>query len=165
MIDESKGIVRLVCFLSQKGLYFKRVFVIRGSDCLGKAQISIEYLTLTAIILLVVGVMFGFASITVNENTRFNSAYYATRELANAADEVSTRNGSTIVVEVELPSDVTGFYAFGKDVVIEITSPANTYEIYESSKANLEPTTFSTEEGSHFIAVKSTDTNVTFTEI
>jgi len=29
LIDESKGIVRLVCFLSQKGFYSIRVFVLK----------------------------------------------------------------------------------------------------------------------------------------
>ncbi|MBU2100256.1 MAG: hypothetical protein ABH850_00855 [Candidatus Micrarchaeota archaeon] len=130
-----------------------------------KGQISIEYLTLTSILLLVVGVLFIFSIITVNENTRFNSAYYAVRELVNAADEVSTINGSTIVVEVDLPSDVTSFSVFGNDVTIEMTSFLSTSNIFDSSKASLEPTSLSTDEGTHFIAVTSTDINVTFTEV
>ncbi len=130
-----------------------------------KGQISIEYLTLTAIVLLIVGVMFVFAITTVNENARLNSAYYATRELANAADEVSTRNGSTIVVEIELPSDVTSFSTFGTDITIEMTSLLNSFQVFDSSKASLQPTNFSTSEGTHFIAVNSTDSNITFTEL
>jgi len=130
-----------------------------------KGQISIEYLTLTSLLLLIVGVMFVFAISTLNENTRFNSAYYATRELANAADEVSTKNGSTIMVEIELPSDVTSFSTFGNEVKIEMTSLLSTFAVFDSSKALLQPTNFSTDEGTHFIAVQSTDTNITFTEI
>lgn len=130
-----------------------------------KGQISIEYLTLTSVLLLIVGIMFVFAISTLNENTRFNSAYYATRELANAADEVSTKNGSTIMVEIELPSGVTSFSTFGNEVKIEMSSLLSTFAVFELSKASLQPTDFSTSEGTLFIAVQSTDTNITFTEI
>ncbi len=132
---------------------------------MNKGQISVEYVSLTAIVMLIVGIMFVFAIITVNENERFNTTYYSLRELVNAADEVSTRNGSIIVVEAELPSGVTNFYTIGSQVIIEMTSLVSTYEVYDISKAELEPTSFSTEEGFHFIAVESTDSNVTFTEI
>jgi len=124
-----------------------------------------EYISLTSIILLVVGIMFAFAAVTINENTRFNSAYYAVSILANAADEVSTRNGSVIVAEVELPSGIISFSTFKNEVIIEMNSAVSAYNVYEYSKASLEPTNFSTDEGTHFIAVQSTDTNITFTEI
>jgi hypothetical protein len=130
-----------------------------------KGQISVEYLSLTSVLLLIVGVMFIFAIITVNENTRFNSAYYATKTLANAADEVSTKNGSTIVAKIELPPGVVSFSTLGNEVKIEMSSLFSTFEVFDSSKASLEPTSFSTAEGIHFIAVESTDSNVTFTEI
>ncbi len=130
-----------------------------------KGQISVEYLTLTSILLLVVGLMFAFALVSVNENAKFNKAYYTTREMVNAADEVSTRNGSTIVVEVELPSEVTEFSTFGNEVNIKLGSVLSSFDVYDLSKASLEPTNFDTSEGTHFIAIKSTDTNVTFTEL
>jgi len=130
-----------------------------------KGQISIEYLSLTSILLLIVGLMFVFAVISLNENTRFNSAYYSVKELVNAADEVSTRNGSVIVVEVELPSDVVSFYTLGNYVTIEMPSMLSTFEVFDSSRTSLQPTNFSTQEGTHFIAVQSTDVNIVFTEI
>ena len=130
-----------------------------------KGQISIEYLTLTAMLLLVVVLMFVFSVTTLNENTRFNSAYLAVRELVNAADKVSTQNGSSIVIEVELPSGVSSFETFGNEVKIEMDSYLSIAYIFDSGKTSITPTSLSTDEGTHFIQVESTDENVTFTEI
>lgn len=74
-----------------------------------RAQIAMEYLVLTAFILVAVAIIFGFSFINYNESIRVAKTTESLAKLVNAVDDVYTRGeGNTRFVKVNFPDGMKG---------------------------------------------------------
>ena len=74
-----------------------------------RAQIAMEYLVLTAFILVAVAIIFGFTFANYSESIRVAKTTESLSKLANAVDDVYTRGeGNTRFVKVNFPDGMKG---------------------------------------------------------
>ena len=74
-----------------------------------RAQIAMEYLVLTAFILVAVAIIFSFTFVNYSESIRAAKTTESLSKLANAVDDVYTRGeGNTRFVEVNFPDGMKG---------------------------------------------------------
>ena len=97
-------------------------------------------MSITAFILVVSGIFFGFALFFFNENANFAQAEDAVTKVANNANWVaSLGEGSKVSFQVSLPPNVESFTLINKSVnLVLLGSPWN-HDVYAYAKPNLTP--------------------------
>ena len=103
-----------------------------------RAQISTEYVMVTAFLLVVAGVIFGFALFSFNENARLAQANEAVTKIANYSNLVaSLGDGSRIYFEITLPDGVRSLRVVNKAVNMRLATNSGDSDIYSYAKVNL----------------------------
>lgn len=102
-----------------------------------KTQIGVEYLSLTAFLLVATGIIFAVSLSTFYETDSSTKAINAVEELASAANEVSALGqGSVLVVRTDLPADIESMTVAGKEVRIAVSTFFGVREYYGVSKTD-----------------------------
>ncbi|PIN85577.1 MAG: hypothetical protein COV47_01400 [Candidatus Diapherotrites archaeon CG11_big_fil_rev_8_21_14_0_20_37_9] len=131
-----------------------------------KAQVSIEYLTITAFLLIVSGLVFGFALFSFNENASIAKADDSVTTIVNNANLVASQgNGSKIFFEIDVPPNVTSFEINGKSVTMAVNTSLGSGDMFSYAKPNLTPINLSTHQGVKTLSATFTDGNVVVAEI
>ena len=131
-----------------------------------KAQLSVEYIVLTAFLIVVAGLLFGFALFTFTEKTSLAKADAAVTAMTNNANWVaSLGDGSKVYFEIDVPNGVSLFQALNKTVNITIATSFGDTQSYNYSGPNLTSVTFTTTPGKRKVSALFEDGNVIFSEI
>ena len=125
------------------------------------AQVSIEYLAITVFLLIVSGIIFGFALYFFNENTAIAQAQDAVTKIANHANLVASQgDGSRVFFEVEIPQNVQSFEVKNKAVHMSIQTSTGLNDVVAYSKAFLSEQTLSATGGRKTFSATFSDGNV-----
>jgi hypothetical protein len=129
-------------------------------------QVSIEYLTIVAFMLVVVAVLSIYSFSYLGQTISIQKGQNATDKIANAADSVAALgSGSTAIIRVELPSGVQSASITGRQITLTIQTGAGLNAVSSYTDANLSQTSFSTQAGFHNLSIASSDSNVVVTEV
>lgn len=134
-----------------------------------KGQVGVEYLTITAFLLLVAIILFVFGFTTFNETSKRNKADNAVKSIASAANQVYALGpGNIVFVEIELPEGIKSGSTFGKTIQFKLSSIAGTNDVFERTNTNLSLVNLPTLQGKHYFKIEMTNTppdyNVLITE-
>lgn len=131
-----------------------------------KAQIALEYITITAFMLIVTGILFGFALLMFNESTGLAQADAAVAEIADQANWVaSLGDGSKVYFEVTLPNNVQSLELGNKQVRMVYATSVGNSEVYTYAKPNLTPVTISVANQRKTLSATFIDGNVVVGEV
>ena len=131
-----------------------------------KGQVSIEYLVITAFLLAIVGIFFGFALFMFNESAAIAKADNSVTKIADNANWVaSLGDGSKVFFELEVPENTNFFRVQGKSALINLALSAGNNDISPYSKSDLTPASFSTSSGRKTFSAVFLDGNVVVSEI
>lgn len=126
-----------------------------------KGQAAFEYLILTAFILFIIVIIFGYSFFVLVENSKVKVALSSARTLAVAADQVSMLGpGNSVIVKVELPDNVSSAEASAKHIAFRLAQLAGTTDVVEYSVADITPVTLPSGFGTYRIKVEAVDQNV-----
>jgi len=103
----------------------------------GKAQVSLEYVVLTSLVLVFISVVFVFASITVSDSVSLYQAKASAKSLAEAINRAhSLGPGTKIFVELDLPYNILEPIWEKGEVGFVVSSFGGSNNIYESVDAD-----------------------------
>ena len=129
-------------------------------------QISTEYLVIMAFLLIVIGILFAYSLLILNETTKLSMASDAAATLAKTADQVSALGpGTKIHVNANFPTGIAEASISGKLITIKVNVVGGITEVWEYSKADITPTSLPTEAGNYLFRVEMVDGNITITQI
>lgn len=129
-------------------------------------QVSTEYLVITAFLLVIVGIIFSYSLVILNENAKLSMADDAVKTLANAADHVSSFGpGNTVYVNIYVPNDIYSASAFSNEIEYVVTVVGGHNTASKRTKNPITPTTLPTTPGLYVIKVEMMDENVTLTHV
>ncbi|MBU0662629.1 MAG: hypothetical protein ABH854_05560 [Candidatus Diapherotrites archaeon] len=81
-----------------------------------KGQMSLEYMVMSAFLLLIVGLLFTYAYINYDHAMKLDMANYAVDSIAEAADQAyALGTGTVLFVDIILPNGIEGSSVFGKE--------------------------------------------------
>ena len=155
---------------------FPNVFCISGSVflkargfCFGRrAQIGVEYLSLTAFILIAVGIFFAFSLVYFAEVNSNNLSKNATDSLAASANQMASfGSGSSSVVTVDLPDGVQSLDVnYGNEITLVVSTPSGNKVYWSAVDANITPPiVLAKNSGKHLVRVSFVDGNILFQEL
>ncbi|MFH1391223.1 MAG: hypothetical protein ABIH20_02835 [Candidatus Diapherotrites archaeon] len=128
-----------------------------------RGQVALEYLVITGFLLLIVGILAGFAFFSFNQNSQIVKAVKSVSEITNTADMVASfGEGSTIIFKVDIPYEVQYFSLAGKSATVAFND--NT-QIFDYTKVNLTPITLPTQSGRIKLSASFVDGNVVVTQV
>jgi len=131
-----------------------------------KAQISVEYLVLTAFLLVIVAIMIAFSLFSFNESSNLVKADSTITEIINQSNWVaSLGDGSKVFFEVEFPEGVQSFEINNKQVRMVLSTSSGNSDVFGYAKPDLTPTTLSTNGGRRALSATFTDGNVVVGEV
>ncbi|HZX20454.1 MAG TPA: hypothetical protein VFF13_05560 [archaeon] len=131
-----------------------------------KGQVSVEYLVLTGFILLVAGVIFGFALVSFNENSSFAKAQAVVGEVINQSNLVASwGDESAVFFWIDVPPNAQGFEASGKQVTITLNQGVGANQVFGYTRVNMTPVSLPTTQGLKYMKATFSDGNVTVVEI
>lgn len=131
-----------------------------------RGQLSVEYVAITAFMLISTGVIFGFALFSFNDSVGRAEAHDVVSKTVNNADLVaSLGDGSRIVFDVELPANAKTFTLSGNTVSLVVSTPAGDSEFYDYTRSRLSPANISVSSGRKTLAAVFTDGNVIMSEV
>lgn len=129
-----------------------------------KAQVSVEYLTIVSVLLIVIGVFFGYSMFTYNQSSQNYSIKTAVDSLAQAANQVHALGpGNVRIVKLTLPEGIDSVSVTQRTIVYELQSQGGINQAWAITNADLNgslPTT----SGLHIIKVEAINGTVQFTE-
>jgi len=128
-------------------------------------QVALEYLIVTAFLLIASSIIFIYSSSTLDQNLRYAITDQALVDLASAAEKVSSRGpNNTVFVEIRLPNDVQSNQIDITKNTIQVTLiiPSGINQRHVTTSAILTPTTISTTNRIQIIKVEMIDANVVF---
>jgi len=124
-----------------------------------KGQVGIEYLTITAFLLVIAIILFVFGFVLFNETAKRSKADNAVKALASAANQVYALGpGNIVFVEVELPEGIVFGRTFGKTIEFTLSSFSGNASVFERTNTNLSLVFLPTRQGKHFFRVEMTNT-------
>ena len=133
---------------------------------LKKGQVAIEYLILTAFLLVVVIIIFGYSFVVLNENSKLEVAKSSVRALVTASDQVSVLGpGNAIIVKFELPDNAQSVDARGHGVNVRLNQLAGISDVVDYSVSNITPVSLPAGFGVYNVRVEAVDENVVFTVV
>jgi uncharacterized protein (UPF0333 family) len=128
------------------------------------AQLSLEYLTVVAVMLVIVTALAGYAFLMYNETITLNQVKDALNDLKKAVNRVyDLGEGNSIVVEISLPPGITGTKVVGRAIYITSTLFGTSSQDLVETDANVHGS-LPTAEGIHYIEVRAIDGNVSLSE-
>ncbi len=131
-----------------------------------KGQVALEYLILTAFVLIIIIIIFAYSFVVLMENSKIEVALSSVRKLASAADQVSALGPeNTVIVRIELPDNASGFQVGESSVSMRLTQLAGITDVVEYSSASITPASLPSTFGSYSIKVEVVDANVVFSVI
>lgn len=135
-------------------------------ECGTKGQISVEYLTVTAFLLAVVGILFGYSLITLSDNSKLASADAAVKTLANAANSVgSLGSGNAVYVNIDVPNDVQSGSASGYEIKYVVGTMGGGSEASQRVNNSITPASLPLTAGLYVIKVEMADGNILLTQV
>ncbi|MEK6957976.1 MAG: hypothetical protein AABW99_03290 [archaeon] len=130
------------------------------------AQVSVEYVVLTAFLLLVTGIFFGFALFFFNENSATAHAQDAVITFVNEADRAASYgDGSKVFFTVYVPFDVQSLSAGRKTISMVISNAGGSMDVIGYTKANITPAAFNPASGRRSFSAEFIDGNVLVEEL
>ncbi|MDO8538147.1 MAG: hypothetical protein Q7S21_04635 [archaeon] len=134
-----------------------------------KGQVGIEYLTITAFLLLVAIILFVFGFVTFSETAKRNKADNAVKSLASAANQVYALGpGNIVFVETDFPEGIQSGSTFGQTIQLKLSSVSGTNDVFERTNTKLSIVNLPTLQGKHYFKIEMTNTppdyNVLITE-
>lgn len=130
-----------------------------------KGQVAFEYLVITGFFLVVAGVLFIYAIVTVNSSLANQQANDAVSAMASNADFVASMgNGSNIAFDVKLPENSGTIYMRDKYIRLVMGSGSGESSYYAYTKVNLVPSTLSVSGGRKYFKAIFLDGNVMVVE-
>ena len=103
-----------------------------------KGQTSLELLIVTAMGLVIVGIMFTFAITWASDSARNAQASDAVEKIARSADLVyALGSGSRINVDVMMPDGIRSTNVTGRRVLIQISTTTGNADIFATPRENL----------------------------
>ena len=125
-----------------------------------RGQIALEYLSIVILLLLVVGVIFGYSTVLSQASIQFEKAKNSAKSLANAANTVyGLGSGAKLVVEIDAPAGIQKQIIGKKAVGWNVSFAGSTGDVFYETDANIIgslPTT----EGKHFVTVQMEESGV-----
>lgn len=129
-------------------------------------QVAIEYLVLFAFLLMVVGVLFAFSFVAVNDSVSFHKIRDSLLRISSAAENISALGeGSMTTVYIELPEHVQSAEANGNYVRISAQYGGSISDFSENSNASFSYSVLPTEAGSHRLLLEVHDGNITVSQV
>ncbi|HLC92762.1 MAG TPA: hypothetical protein VJH23_03570 [archaeon] len=131
-----------------------------------RAQVSMEYLVITAFMLVVAGIIFGFALFSFNANSQFTKAQGFVEKVANNADLVaSLGEGSAVIFEADIPNGVQAITLAENSVSMSIDLGNGISDITAYARPSLTPASLITGAGRRSFSAAFSDGNVVVTEV
>ena len=134
--------------------------------CMNKGQASLEYLVITAFILLIVGLLAAFSFLTLGDSLEVQKAATAANRIADAATViVAAGNGSVSFVKVELPNNLISSSAIGNVISIRLSAGSGFNDVTAYSEADLTPAALPSSPGVYSLKLEVVDGNVVITQV
>ncbi|MEK6942005.1 MAG: hypothetical protein AABW85_04065 [archaeon] len=133
-----------------------------------KGQVALEYLLITGFLLLAAGLIFIYSIITLDQNLNISKADTALSKIAGAVETVSANGpGNKIFVDAQLPNEISSNLITISNKTISMTIPmlGGPNERYITTKAQLTPTTITTNGSFISIKIESVDENVELSRV
>ena len=125
-----------------------------------------EYLMITAFMLLVAGIIFGFALLSFNTNSNISKANSAAERFVNNAELVaSLGDGSTVLFVADIPDGVESLSLYNNTVSMRIDAGNGLSDVVLYTRPNLTPASFVTGKGRRSFSATFLDGNVVVAEI
>ncbi|MEW6295533.1 MAG: hypothetical protein AB1467_04540 [Candidatus Diapherotrites archaeon] len=126
-----------------------------------KGQVALEYLFLTVLLLIIVGILFVYSLVIYNDSLNSSKAQNYVQQLANAADQASAWGpGTKLYVEAELPGGVQSVIATNKSITVKVQMLGGVSDIYTFTKADITPVSLPTTQGLQALKVEMVDANI-----
>lgn len=110
----------------------------RESGGKGRAQVAIEYMTVVALLLGAVAIVFSYSIIMYQQGMASAKANSAVSALGNAAEQAGALGeGTTLFVVVEFPADVHSGSVSEHMIMVKLGAIGGTGDVYETTKAKL----------------------------
>ena len=127
----------------------------------GKGQVALEYLFLTVMLLIIVGILFVYSLVIYNDNMNLSKAQNYVGQIASAANQVSAWGpGTKVYVEAELPAGVQSVKAQNKSITVRLQVVGGISDIYAFTKAYITPVSLPATEGRKLLKVEMVDANI-----
>ncbi len=131
-----------------------------------RAQASLEYMAMVGILLVVISVSVGTAFFIYNGGVANSTMINSMRDLRQAVNYVNALgNGSSIVVEIQLPNDVTGGTAKNKSIDYNAIVSGGISYYNEQVDANIFPVALPTTAGGHRLNITMVNNNIVIREV
>ncbi|RLE41996.1 hypothetical protein DRJ19_04895, partial [Candidatus Woesearchaeota archaeon] len=103
-----------------------------------QGQVSIEYITLTAFLIMVLAVVFIYAQIALQDSLTVGRASAAIKKIASAAEQAYALGpGTKLIVEVEFPQNIQNIKISDNEINANVSISSGTTQIYEYTDAKL----------------------------
>ncbi len=130
-----------------------------------KGQVSLEYLTMTGALLVIVAFLAGYALISYQETLEINTLQKSASDLRETINQVhSLGEGNTLILNINLPNDVNEIQFQNNAFIIVTLNGSNLIRDIIETDANLAGN-ISSKEGLHTIRVTNNNGVVTLDEI
>ncbi len=130
-----------------------------------RGQSGVEYLMITSVLLLAVGIFFFYAITSYQDSAQDVLAKNVVDSLASTASQLSSLgNNSSLVIEIDFPDNIDSFAVNGNTVQLFLGGGGSTKEYYAESKSRMSSITLSTSSGRHRVKVTLVGGEVVFTE-
>ena len=131
-----------------------------------RGQASVEYLVITAFMLIVAAVIFVFALFSFSENANIAKAENSVTQIVNYANLVgSLGNGSRAYFTVDFPDNVKSVEIRNRAVNMVISSATGDSDVFSYSKLNLTPVALEASAGQKSLTAAFIDGNVVVAEV
>jgi uncharacterized protein (UPF0333 family) len=125
-----------------------------------RGQVGFEYLTFTAFLLLVTGVLFAYSYISYSTTVQLVQTQAVVDDVASAVDFVYAKGpGNSVLVDIKLPAGLSEFRTDRNAVIITVQQPGGTSNIFSFTKVPITPQYLYFEEGLYTLRVTMEDEN------
>lgn len=131
-----------------------------------KAQVGIEYLVVTAFLLVVIGVFFAYALTSYSSAAASGKSQNIVDSLADSASQLSGHgNNSSMTIWLDFPEGIESFSVSGKNLLLNLKVNSGTTGFFAESKVNLSSIALGTSPGMHKVKISIMDGAVGFSEV
>ncbi len=103
-----------------------------------KSQVSVEYITLTAFLIMVLAIVFIYAQIALQDSVTVSRISTAIKKIASAAEQAYALGpGTKLIVEVEFPQNIQNISISENEINANVSISSGTTQIYEYTDAKL----------------------------
>lgn len=131
---------------------------------MSRAQVSVEYMAIITLLLIVVALLSSYAFFLYNGTIETNQIQNSLKDLKSTVNTVhALGDGSSLVIEITLPSSVTNTRLEGKAIFISANIFNTNFEDFVEVDANVNGS-LPTLQGVHKIVIASNNGGVTLNE-